>query len=120
MGILHKNPTEESFIIWLSGYPESFHPLDMKRFYTFVKNVISYHSKRWLNKEYFKSQIKFHIPTFDEENINHFHNILEICRDYHQSRRTPLIDDDGNEWYERKVINHKIVDIATRSEKTCK
>ena len=110
MGIVHKNPTEESFIIWLSNHPESFHPLDMQRFYTFVKNVISYHSKRWFNKKYFVSQIKLHVPTFDEDNIDYFYERLLICRDYHESFITPLIDNNGDEWCERKVIKHKIED----------
>ena len=110
MGIVHKNPTEESFVIWLSHYPESLHPLDMQRFYTFVKNVISYHSKRWFNKKYFASQIKLHVPTFDEDNINYFYDSLLICRDYHESFITPLVDSNGDEWCERKVIKHKIED----------
>lgn len=110
MGIVHKNPTEESFIIWLSNYPESFHPLDMQRFYTFVKNAISYHSKRWFNKSYFESQIKLHVPTFNNDNIDYFYERLLICRDYHESLITPLVDSNGDEWCERKVIKHKIED----------
>lgn len=110
MGTIHRNPTEESFIIWLSNYPESFHPLDMQRFYTFVKNAISYHSKRWFNKDFFESQIRLHVPTFDDNNINYFYERLLICRDYHASFKTPLIDSRGDKWRERKVINHKIKD----------
>ena len=110
MGTIHRNPTEESFIIWLSNYPESFHPLDMQRFYTFVKNAISYHSKRWFNKCFFESQIRLHVPTFDENNINYFYERLLICRDYHASFKTPLIDSGGDKWRERKVINHQIKD----------
>jgi hypothetical protein len=110
MGTIHRNPTEESFIIWLSNYPESFHPLDMQRFYTFVKNAISYHSKRWFNKDYFESQIRLHVPMFDDNNINYFYERLLICRDYHASFKTPLIDSRGDKWRVRKVINHKIKD----------
>lgn len=110
MGTIHRNPTEESFIIWLSNYPESFHPLDMQRFYTFVKNAISYHSKRWFNKDFFESQIRLHVPTFSENNIDYYYERLLICRDYHASFKTPLIDSRGDKWRERKVINHKIKD----------
>ena len=39
MSSIHRNSTEESFIIWLSNSPESFHPLDMERFYVFAHNV---------------------------------------------------------------------------------
>lgn len=110
MGVIHKNPTEESFIIWLSNHPQSFHPLDMQRFYTFVKNAISYHSKQWFDRNYFESQIKLHIPMFDENKIDYFYERLLICRDYHNSFLTPLVDSNGDGWYERKVINHKIKD----------
>ena len=110
MGVIHKNPTEESFIIWLSNHPQSIHPLDMQRFYTFVKNAISYHSKRWFDRNYFESQIKLHIPIFDENKIDYFYERLLICRDYHNSFLTPLVDSNGDRWYERKVINHKIKD----------
>ena len=110
MGTIHKNPTEESFIIWLSNHPESFHQLDMQRFYTFVRNVMSYHSKRWFDKNYFQSQIKLHIPAFNDENINYFYERLLICRDYYESFKTPWIDIRGYGWVERRVINHKIQD----------
>jgi len=110
MGTIHRNPTEESFIIWLSNYPESFHFLDMQRFYTFAKNAISYHSKRWFNKDFFASQIRLHVPAFNEKNINYFYDRLLICKDYHDSFKTPLIDIRGDKWYERKVINHTIND----------
>ena len=110
MGTIHRNPTEESFIIWLSNYPESFHPMDMQRFYTFVKNVLSYHSKKWFDKSFFEAQIRYHIPTFSDENIDTFYTRLLICRDYRNSSITPLVDTNGDGWHERKVINHKIVD----------
>jgi hypothetical protein len=112
MGTIHRNPTEESFIIWLSNFPESFHPLDMQRFYTFAKNVNTYGAKRWFNKKYFKSQIRLHIPNFDEDKIDCFYERLLICREYYNSFKTPLIDINAGEWRERKVINHKIVDVT--------
>lgn len=112
MGVIHKNPTEESFIIWLSNHPQSFHSLDMQRFYTFVKNAISYHSKRWFDRNYFESQIKLHVPTFSEENIEYFYERLLICKNFHESYLTPLIDNNGDVWSERKVVKHKIVDTT--------
>lgn len=46
------SPVDKSFINWINEYPESFHPLDMKRFYCFVKNVCRYGRKekdrKWL------------------------------------------------------------------------
>lgn len=110
MGIIHKNPTEESFIIWLSNHPESFHSLDMQRFYTFAKNVNSHHAKRWFDKRYFKSQIRLHIPKFEDVNIDYFYEQLLVCRDYHNSVKTPLIDINDDKWYERTVMEHAIKD----------
>lgn len=108
MSSVHKNPTEESFIAWVTNNPESFHPLDMKRFYTFAHNVFSYRSKRWLDKSFFQKQIKLHSPMFKQENIDLFYERLLICKEYHYSYKTQLIDDDGSEWYEIRVRNHKI------------
>ena len=51
-----------------------------------------------------------HAPTFSENNIDYFYERLLICRDYHASFKTPLIDIGGDKWRERKVINHKIKD----------
>ena len=45
--VYHKNPVEESFIIWVSLNPDSFHHLDMNRFYIFVHSVIRYKAKSW-------------------------------------------------------------------------
>ena len=109
---VHRNPTEESFIRWIENHPESFHALDMKRFYTFAKNVNVYHSKRWLNENYFRTQILLHSPNFSEKNIDYFFNALLMCRDYHHSSQTPIYDlcnnDDNMKDTEIKVINHKI------------
>ena len=38
--IQHKNPVEESFIMWITMNPDSFHHLDMKRFYEFYQEEI--------------------------------------------------------------------------------
>ena len=51
------------------------------------------------------------IPNFDEKLIDTFHDRLLICREYHKSSKTQLIDGYGYRWYERKVVNHKIVDV---------
>jgi len=36
---------DKSFNSWINEYPESFHPMDLKRFYCFVKNVCRYSRK---------------------------------------------------------------------------
>jgi hypothetical protein len=106
---VHRNPTEESFIAWITQCPESFHPLDMKRFYVFANNVNSYKSILWLDKKFFEEQIKLHNPNFCEENIDLFYERLLVCHEYHHSYKTPLLDDGGDYHYEIRVINHKII-----------
>ena len=109
MIIIHRNPTEESFIAWISQHPESLHPLDMKRFYVFAHNVNSYRSIRWFDKKYFERQIKLQKPNFNEEYIEYFYERLLICRDYHHSYKTPLWDSSDGPSCEVKIINHEIV-----------
>ena len=55
--IYHKNPVEESFIVWITLNPDSFHHLDMCRFYVFVRSVIRYNAKSWQKFEKFKKEI---------------------------------------------------------------
>lgn len=119
MGTVHKNPTEESFIVWVTNYPESFHPMDMQRFYNFAHNVFSYRSKQWLDKSFFQRQIKLHNPEFRQENIDLFYERLLICKGYHHSQRTKTIDSDGSQWYETKVRNHKIVSNSIDDTREC-
>lgn len=54
------HPIEQSFKYWINQYPESFHPLDLERFYIFVKCVCRYSRKPkgslWLREEIKKSR----------------------------------------------------------------
>ena len=73
MGVIfHKNPTEESFIIWMDKFPESFHACDMKRFVQFVKTVIRYNAKKWREYKYFSERIIEMSPNFDKDKISYF------------------------------------------------
>lgn len=81
-----KNQTEYAFVVWMDNHPESFHPLDMQRFYTFVQTVARYRSKKWRNYEYFKHQVVLRRPHFSEEHIDHFFDLMHICLDYHAAR----------------------------------
>ncbi len=109
-----KNQTEYAFLVWMDSYPESFHPLDMQRFYSFVKTVVRFRSKKWQDQEYFKQQILARKPHFAERKIDYFYELMHKCLDFH---RTPYIDstghsDDGN--YGPKQVgvkNGKIYEI---------
>jgi len=95
--IRFKNQTEYAFIVWMDSFPESFHPLDMQRFYGFVKTVARYRSKKWRDYDHFKQQILARKPHFAEENIDYFYELMHTCLEFH---KTPYIDssshsDDG-------------------------
>lgn len=74
---------ERSLRFWLSQYPESFHPLDMKRFYTFVKNVCRYGRKRrdsdWLREKILKNG-----KYFTAENLDKYCCLFEELQDFHK------------------------------------
>ena len=89
MLIRFKNQTEYAFIVWMSSFPDSFHPLDMQRFYTFVKTVGRYRSKKWREYEYFKQQVVARKPHFAETNIDYFHDLMLKCLDFY---KVPYID----------------------------
>ena len=60
--------------VWLSNYPENLHPLDMRRFYTFAQNAISYHSKRWFTGESSESTCSPHGESLSFSSVR-------LCRD---------------------------------------
>lgn len=70
MAVVHnKHPIEQSFYQWINNYPESFHPIDMERFYIFVKCVCRYGRKmkgyKWLKDKIEKSGKKLSNDTID-------------------------------------------------------
>jgi len=61
---------KKEFFIWISNYPESFHPLDMKRFYAFVKIFIRYKRKN-KNSQWLREQItKYNEHNLSNRNID--------------------------------------------------
>ena len=93
--IYHKNPVEESFIAWIVMNPDSFHHLDMQRFYTFVHSVIKYNAKSWLNFKKFKEKILFHKSNFSEENIDYFFSLMEQFVGFSRASYLPSCDYDS-------------------------
>ena len=88
----HKHPVEESFIMWISMHPESFHPLDMHRFYTFVHSVIRYNATSWHSFKKFQEKIWFHIPNFSQDNIEKFFNLMQLLINFSKASFLPLYD----------------------------
>lgn len=108
--IHHKNPVEESFIAWVVMNPDSFHHLDMQRFYTFVHSVIRYNAKSWLSFEKFKKKILFHKSNFPEKYIEYYFNLMRKLVDFSKVSYLPSYDYDGcSKITTRAVKNGKIV-----------
>lgn len=114
----HKTPTEESFILWMSNNPESFHELDEKRFYQFARCIFSYSATKWLEKEYFKERILKLTPSFKINNIDIFYSRLVILQEYHEAWKINSIAQyiEGNGYTQRQVIDNEIVEVPITEE----
>lgn len=108
--IQHKNPVEESFIMWITMNPDSFHHLDMQRFYVFVRSVIRYNAKSWQSFKKFKEKILFHKPNFPEECIEYYFNLMRQLIDFSNTSYLHLFDYcEYSKITVRTVKNGKIV-----------
>ena len=108
--IQHKNPVEESFIAWIVMNPDSFHHLDMQRFYTFVHSVIRYKAKSWYSFKKFKDKILVHKPNFPEVHIEYYFNLMRQLIDFSKASYLPSYDyDEYSKITIRTVKNGKIV-----------
>ena len=108
--IQHKNPVEESFIMWITMNPNSFHHLDMKRFYVFVHSVIRYNAKSWHSFKKFKEQILFHKPYFPEDIIEYYYNLMMQLISFSKETYLPSYDyDEYSKVTVRTVKNGKII-----------
>jgi hypothetical protein len=114
----YKNQSEYTFLIWINNYPESFHPLDMRRFYVFAKSVTRYRSKKWLSYSYFKDQVLKRTPHFSEDNIDLFWNKLTELVEFLHIIPMPVIDLETSSTgkarsgtYQRGVMNGKFYEV---------
>ena len=90
MGIIrNKNPTKCAFYYWISNHPESFHPLDMQRFYVLVKTVKRY-SRKPKSGQWLRDKIKQSKKTMREENISYFCDLFEALLEYDSVSPLPL------------------------------
>ncbi|MFH1713532.1 MAG: hypothetical protein ABH896_05130 [Candidatus Jacksonbacteria bacterium] len=111
MGIIrYKNPTECSFYFWINQCPDSFHPLDMKRFYTFIKTVCRYNSKKWKSRDYLKKRIFDEKPHFDTDSLENILSLYKNLLDFH--RANPFSSNIRNDlniqrgYYIEKRVKH--------------
>lgn len=120
-----KNPVEYSFYQWINAYPESYHPLDMARFYRFVKAVCRHNATRWKDPNFFKNKIVSVKSSIDNDFIG---NILTIYSELLTFYNTPplieidITDEKTKDGYylERGVRNVKMYEIEKPFSNKCK
>ncbi len=117
--IKFQNQSDYAFLIWMSNFPESGHPLDSERFYVFAKTVARYRNKKWLDYSYFEERILKHTPKFDKEEIEKFwYKLLELVK-FYKTGTVPAFGDDGlNRYglYQRGVKNGKMYEVKISKE----
>ncbi|MEN9852133.1 MAG: hypothetical protein RI996_76 [Candidatus Parcubacteria bacterium] len=114
---VHKKPTEESFINWINGYPETYHPADRDRFYTFVKTVCRYNSSNWKNGDFLKKKILEIKSNFNKNKLENILEEYESLISFYDTKYLPTDEDRSSEddvndslhYYEVDVIKGKIV-----------
>ncbi len=108
--IHHKNPVEESFVLWITMNPDSFHHLDKQRFYIFVQSVIRYNAKSWHSFKKFKERILHHKPNFSQDVIENYFNLMQHLIEFSRTSYLPTYDCDGySKTTVRKVVNGMII-----------
>ena len=119
------DPAEVAFFRWLNEFPDSYHPCDMGRFYSFVDTVIHYqksYGKKWRNKDVFVSACKKYNPRLDNECIMFYWNRFEAIKDYHRFKRPAQLmkshtfNDDCFGYYAQAVANGEIETIPIDKE----
>lgn len=95
MSIKHNRKlTELAFEIWIRNYPESFHPLDMKRFYVFVKTVC-YYSRKAKGGEWLREKIEKSGSKLSEEDIEFYCDKFIELKEFHKVHAMPIYDIRG-------------------------
>lgn len=114
---VHKKPTEESFINWMNGFPETYHQCDEERFYKFVKTVCRYNSSKWKDSYFLKKKILKIKPNFNQEKLEDFAEQYESLIRFYDTSYLSNVEDrssendivDMNHYYEVDVIKYKII-----------
>ena len=90
--------------------PDSFHHLDMQRFYVFVHSVIRYHAKSWHSRKTFEEKILFHKPNFPEDIIGYYFNLMQHLIAFSKESFLPSYEyDDCGEITIKTVEKGKII-----------
>ena len=82
MGLIRtKTPIECAFYYWINNHPESYHSLDMQRFYVLVKTVKRY-SRKAKSGQWLRNKIKQSKKPMQEEGISYFCNLFKTLLEY--------------------------------------
>lgn len=87
--IKYKKPVEYSFIVWMNGVPESNHPIDFEKFYSFVKNVCQYNASRWKDKIFLKNKILERKPKFNPKKLESTLYLYEHLIKFYKTNALP-------------------------------
>jgi len=73
---------EKAFNFWISQYPESYHPLDMERFYEFVDAVAK--SKEHIGTDWLREKIAYSENRLNDKQTEDFVHDFERLLDFAQ------------------------------------
>src|SRR3989344_2958 len=81
-----KKPIDPAFDQWIHAHPESYHQLDMERFYRFVKTVAIYsRSKDSRTVSWLRKQIKATAHHLDEDDIEYYCDLFVKLQEFHRT-----------------------------------
>jgi hypothetical protein len=90
---MHDMPksVEKWYNLWISQFPESWHPSDVERFYMFV-SVLVHHTRKPRDRYWLEKNMRADRPQLSEADVEAYCNLFEHLRDYsgiwksHQAR----------------------------------
>ena len=66
---------------WLNGYPETYHALDIGRFYAFVHMLLKY-SKKPRYRDWLEANLHEDCPRLNETRIKEYGQMYETIQEY--------------------------------------
>jgi len=119
---INYKPVEVAFHIWVSNYPFSGHPLDDRRFYSFVSTIHRYsvEGRKWRQQEYFIKRIREYGYHQQEDKLIEKYQQMILILDYLESEHYPIFhkerffesDDFDSKYSARTVIDRKMINIS--------
>ena len=72
---------EKWYRLWISQFPESWHPSDTERFYMFV-SVLLHNSRKPRSRYWLEKNIRADNPRLSEDDIEKYCDLFEHLKDY--------------------------------------